>query len=68
MINNQIIDQRMFCSVQKSYLLILANLDLVKEDGETAPLFKSDNLAVTPCALANDGTSLKPATEFDSRL
>ena len=48
--------------------LSLAFIDLVKDDGETAPLLKSDNLEVTPCAFANDGTSLKPAIEFDSRL
>lgn len=48
--------------------LSLGFIDLVKDDGETAPLLKSDNLEVTPCAFANDGTSLKPAIEFDSRL
>lgn len=48
--------------------LSLALIDLVKEDGETAPLLKSDNLEVTSCAFANDGRSLKPAIEFDSRL
>ena len=48
--------------------LSLAFIDLVKDDGETAPLLKSDNLEVTPCAFANDRVSLKPAIEFDSHL
>ena len=48
--------------------LSLAFIDLVKDDGETAPLLKSDNSEVTPCALENDGTPLKTAIEFDSRL
>lgn len=48
--------------------LSLAFIELVKDGGETAPLLKSDNLEVTTCAFANDGTSLKPAIEFDSRL
>ena len=46
----------------------LAFIDLVKDDGETTPLLKSDKFEVTPCAFANDGTFLKPAIEFDSRL
>ena len=46
----------------------LAFIDLVKDDGETTPLLKSDKFEVIPCAFANDGTSLKPAIEFDSRL
>ena len=36
--------------------LSLAFIDLVKGDGETTPLLKSDKLEVTPCAFANDGT------------
>ena len=36
--------------------------------GETAPLLKSDNLEVTPCVLENDGMSLKPSIECNSRL
>ena len=48
--------------------LSFAFINLVKGDGETAPLLKSDNLEVTPCAFANDGTSLKPAIEFEWRL
>ena len=47
--------------------LSLACIDLVKDDGETTPLLKSDKFEATPCAFANDGTFLKPAIEFDSR-
>lgn len=32
------------------------------------PVLKTDELIAYPCCLANDGTALKPAIEFDERL
>ena len=32
------------------------------------PLIETPNLIVIPCAFGSDGTALKPAIEFDSRL
>ena len=44
-----------------------AFIDLVKADGDCAPLLKSNNLEATPCAYANDGTPLKPAVDYATR-
>ena len=35
---------------------------------DTRPILRSEKLEVIPCAYASDGTALKPAIEFDSRL
>lgn len=34
---------------------------------ETKPLLETNKIKVIPCALANDGTALKPAIEYDPR-
>lgn len=47
--------------------LSLGHIELLK-NSEAKPLIETPNLLVIPCALANDGTALKPAIEFDSRL
>lgn len=47
--------------------LSLAFIKLV-DDSDSDLLLKTDNVEATPCAYANDGTSLKPAIEFDSHL
>ena len=47
--------------------LILANYDLLLKSS-ASPLIESNKFVVYPCALANDGTSLKPSIEFDERL
>ena len=47
--------------------LSLGHIELLK-NSEAKPLIKTANLLVIPCALANDGTALKPAIEFDARL
>lgn len=47
--------------------LSLGNIDLLK-NSEAQPLINNKHLKVIPCVLANDGTALKPAIEFDARL
>ena len=47
--------------------LSLGHIELLKNSG-AKPLIKTSNLLIIPCALANDGTALKPATEFDPRI
>ena len=46
-----------------------AFLKLSSTDGvsQTVALISTDNLKVVPCALANDGTALKPSIQFDPR-
>ena len=34
---------------------------------ESVPLIETSKIKVIPCALANDGTALKPAIEYDPR-
>ena len=46
----------------------LAFIEQVKDDSDCALLLKSHNVEATPHAFANDAMSLKPVTEFDSRL
>lgn len=47
--------------------LSLGHIELLKDSG-AKPLIKTSNLLVIPCALANDGTALKPAIEFVPRI
>ena len=47
--------------------LSLGNIELLK-NSEAKPLIETPKLLVIPCALANDGTGLKPAIEFDARI
>lgn len=47
--------------------LSLGHIELLK-NSEAKPLIETPNLLAIPCALANDGTALKPAIEFDARL
>ena len=47
--------------------LSLGHLELLK-NSQAKQLIETSQLTVIPCALAHDGTSLKPAIEFDSRL
>ena len=47
--------------------LSLGHIELLKKS-EAKPLIKTANLLAIPCALANDGTALRPAIEFDARL
>ena len=47
--------------------LSLGHLELLK-NLQAKPLIKTPELIVIPCALANDGTALKPAIKFDPRL
>ena len=47
--------------------LSLAHVELLKNSG-AKPLIETTNVVVIPCALANDGTALKPAIEFDARI
>lgn len=47
--------------------LSLAHVELLKNSG-AKPLIETPNVIAIPCALANDGTALKPAIEFDARI
>ena len=47
--------------------LSLGHIELLK-NSQAKTLIETSKLTVFPCALANDGTALKPAIEFDSRL
>ena len=47
--------------------LSLGHMTLLK-NSQAKPLIQTPNLTVIPCAFGNDGTALKPAIEFDSRL
>ena len=47
--------------------LSLGHMALLK-NSQAKPLIEMPNLTMIPCACANDGTALKPAIEFDSRL
>lgn len=47
--------------------LSLGHIELLK-NSEAKPLIETPNLLVSPCALANDGTALKPTIEFDARI
>ena len=47
--------------------LSLAHVELLKNSG-AKPLIETTNVVVIPCSLANDGTALKPAIEFDARI
>ena len=47
--------------------LSLGHLELLK-NSQAKRLIETSQLTVIPCALANDGTALKPAIEFDSPL
>ena len=47
--------------------LSLGHMTLLK-NSQAKPLIETSNLTVIPCAFGNDGTALKPATEFDPRL
>lgn len=47
--------------------LSLGHIELLK-NSKAKPLIKTSNLLVIPCTLANDGTALKPAIEFDPRI
>lgn len=47
--------------------LSLGNIELLK-NSEAKPLIETLSLLVIPCALANDGTALKPAIEFDAHI
>ena len=44
--------------------LSLSNLQLL-QTSSAIPIVKTDLILVYPCALANDGTSLKPEIEYD---
>ncbi|CAB4004119.1 Hypothetical predicted protein [Paramuricea clavata] len=45
--------------------LSLAHVELLKNSG-AKPLIETTNVVVIPCALANDGTALKPTIKFDA--
>lgn len=47
--------------------LSLGHIELLK-NSQAKSLIKIPDLITFPCALGNDGTALKPAIEFDSRL
>ena len=47
--------------------LSLGHLELLK-NSQAKRLIETLQLTIIPCALANDGTALKPAIEFDARL
>lgn len=47
--------------------LSLIQMELLKKS-ECTPIVKTQLCEIYPCVLANDGTALKPAIEFDSRL
>ena len=47
--------------------MVHPHMELLK-NSKGKPLIKTANLLVILCALANDGTALKPAIEFDARL
>ena len=47
--------------------LSLGHMELLR-NSQAKSLIETPKLNVIPCALANDGTALKPAIEFDSRL
>lgn len=47
--------------------LSLGHMELLK-NSQAKSLIETPKLTVIPCALANDGTALKPAIEFDPRL
>lgn len=47
--------------------LSLGHLELLK-NSQAKLLIETPQLTIIPCALANDGTALKPAIEFDARL
>ena len=47
--------------------LSLGHIELLR-NSQAKSLIETPKLNVIPCALANDGTALKPAIEFDSRL
>ena len=47
--------------------LSIAHIELLKNSG-AKPLVETPNDVVIPCALANDGTALKPAIEFDAHI
>ena len=47
--------------------LSVGHMELLK-NSQVKSLIKTPKLNVIPCAFANDGTALKPAIEFDSRL
>ncbi|KXJ08282.1 hypothetical protein AC249_AIPGENE22231 [Exaiptasia diaphana] len=47
--------------------LSLGHMALLKKS-QAKRLIETTKLSVIPCALANDGTALKPAIEFDPRL
>ena len=47
--------------------LSLGHIELLK-NSEAKPLIETPSLLVIPCALANDGTALKPGIEFDARI
>lgn len=47
--------------------LSLGHMELLK-NSQARSLIETTKLNVIPCALANDGTALKPAIEFDPRL
>jgi len=47
--------------------LSLGHLELLK-NSQAKRLIETPQLTIIPCALANDGTALKPAIKFDALL
>lgn len=50
-------------SLSKTFLKLSSS----ESGSQVQPLFDNDILRVTLCVLANDGTALKPAIQFDTR-
>ena len=51
--------------VMKTLSETFLKLSLSEKGSEVQPLIDNDILRVSPCVLANDGTALKPAIQFD---
>ena len=53
--------------VMKNLSKTFLKLSSSQSSCDVQPLIDNDFLRVTPCVLANDGTALKPAIQFDTR-